>query len=239
MTHIKICGITNLKDALAAIEYGADMLGFNFYPKSPRYITPAACQNITSILRQQYPHITLVGVFVNTTTAEIQNILQTCHLHLAQLHGDEPPTMLAALQGLAFKAIRLSAQTTPSLADLLSIIQPFLPSTYASDPIGLSAPQTEPASALYPALLIDAAAPGMYGGSGHTTDWSTAAALAMRLPLLLAGGLTPTNVAAAIRQVKPWGVDVASGVEASPGRKDPEKMKQFVEAIHKSIEIRK
>ncbi len=237
MTYIKICGITNLNDALAAIEYGADMLGFNFYPKSPRYITPAACQNIAGILRQQYPHITLVGVFVNAAAAEIQNIMQTCHLHLAQLHGDEPPNMLAALQRRAFKAIRLSAQTTPSLAELLDLIQPFLPSADPSAPIRLPASQSDPASALYPALLIDAAAPGLYGGSGHTTDWYTAAALARRMPLLLAGGLTPKNVAAAIQQVQPWGVDVASGVEASPGKKDPQKMKQFIEEVHKSAKM--
>lgn len=222
MTKIKICGITNLSDAIAAAEAGAELLGFNFYPKSPRYITPAACREVTSVLRQKYPRLTLVGVFVNSSVAEIRAILANCHLHLAQLHGDETPDMLPELGNSAFKAIRLSApqsnQSPAHSLDPFTSIYPFL--------------QSAPASATQPALLVDAAVQGMYGGSGMVTDWSAAAELSKQIPLLLAGGLTPENVAAAVRQVHPWGVDVASGVEISPGKKDPVRMKKFIDAVH-------
>jgi phosphoribosylanthranilate isomerase len=208
MTHIKICGITNLGNALAAIEAGADMLGFNFYPKSPRFLEPNACRKITSVLHTDFPHITLVGVFVNTPVSEIRSILETCSLHLAQLHGDEPAQMVAEFNGRAFKAIRLPVSES---------VYPFL-------------------SATHPALLVDAAVKGVYGGSGVVADWSAAAKLSKQFPLLLAGGLTPENVNEAVRQVHPWGVDVASGVEASPGMKDPRKMKAFVEAVRSVTE---
>jgi phosphoribosylanthranilate isomerase len=220
MTKIKICGIKNLPDALAALESGADMLGFNFYPKSPRNLTPDACREITSIVRKDFPQITLVGVFVNASVAEIRSILETAQLHLAQLHGDETPEMLAELQPHAFKAIRLQSNArTDFEADKR------IPDAYRFF-------VSESAHASVPAILVDAAVKGMYGGSGVVADWSAAAQLATRVPLLLAGGLTPENVSEALEQVQPWGVDVASGVEASPGVKDPGKMKKFVEQVH-------
>lgn len=218
MTKIKICGIKTLKDALAAIEAGADLLGFNFYPKSPRYIEPAACGEITAILREKHPAITLVGVFVNSPVEEIRATLQTAHLHLAQLHGDESPEMVAELAPLAFKAIRLKSDARADWEAekrMASVIQ-------------LSASKSAPQSA--PALLVDASVPGLYGGSGVTADWTAAAQLAKQVPLLLAGGLTPENVAEAIARVQPWGVDTASGVESAPGVKDPAKMQAFVQA---------
>ncbi|MBL0343920.1 phosphoribosylanthranilate isomerase [Candidatus Villigracilis affinis] len=202
MTIIKICGIKTLKDALAAIEAGADYLGFNFYPKSVRFIEKETCAEITSVLKREHPQIKLVGVFVNSPVDEVKNILETCHLDLAQLHGDETPEMLESFNGKAFKAIRLS---------------------FPSDITGYERNDA-------PALLVDAAVKGVYGGSGVTADWSAAAELAKKYPLLLAGGLTPENVADAVRQVKPWGVDVASGVESAPGEKDASKMKAFVKA---------
>jgi phosphoribosylanthranilate isomerase len=220
MTKIKICGITVLKDALAAIEAGADMLGFNFYPKSPRYLTPQACREITSVVRKEFPQITLVGVFVNAPVSEIRFVLETAQLHLAQLHGDETPEILAELQPHAFKAIRLKSDArTDFEADkrIPEAIRFFV---------------SKSAHASVPALLVDAAVPGLYGGSGVVADWSAAAQLAKRIPLLLAGGLTPENVAEAVRLVNPWGVDVASGVESAPGVKDPQKMKKFVEQVH-------
>ncbi|GAB4495785.1 MAG: phosphoribosylanthranilate isomerase [Anaerolineales bacterium] len=201
MTHIKICGITTLNDALAAVDAGADLLGFNFYPQSPRYIEPDSCRKITSLLGMECPHITLVGVFVNSPAPQIGAILETCHLHLAQLHGDEPPEMLAALGKRAFKAFR-------------------------GVPTDITAYTRDAA----PALLVDSAVKGLYGGSGVTTDWGKAAELSKQIPLLLAGGLTPGNVAQAIAQVRPWGVDTASGVESSPGVKDVQKMRDFVAA---------
>ena len=201
MTKIKICGIKTVTDALAAMEAGADLIGFNFYPKSPRYIDVGRCRDIMSVMRR-YGHITYVGVFVNSSVEEIRATMVTLGLSLAQLHGDETPEMLSILDGKAFKAFR----GVPAEVD------------------GFARSQS-------PALLVDAAVKGVYGGSGVTSDWPAAAELAKRYPLLLAGGLTPENVAEAVRQVKPWGVDVASGVESTPGEKDPGKMKAFVQAI--------
>lgn len=218
MTKIKICGIKTLKDALAAIEAGADYLGFNFYPKSVRFIEKSACAEITSVLKREHPQIKLVGVFVNSPVEEIKDILQTCHLDLAQLHGDETPEMLSAFNGKAFKAIRLSAETSVDES-----VYPFLKSVFIRESV------TE--SVYKPVMLIDAAVKGVYGGSGVTADWTAAAELAKKYPLLLAGGLTPENVADAVHQVQPWGVDVASGVESAPGEKDAGKMSAFVKAV--------
>jgi len=214
MTIIKICGIKTLKDALAAINSGADYLGFNFYPKSVRFIEKSVCAEITSVLKREHPQIKLVGVFVNSSIEEIKDILQTCHLDLAQLHGDETPEMLSAFNGKAFKAIRLSAESSVDESVLFR--------------------ESVKESVYKPAMLIDAAVKGVYGGSGVTADWTAAAELAKKYPLLLAGGLTPENVADAVRQVRPWGVDVASGVESAPGEKDAGKMKAFVQAVREN-----
>jgi len=202
MTIIKICGIKTLKNALAAIDAGADYLGFNFYPKSLRFIEKKNCAEITSILKNEHPHIKLVGVFVNSSVDEVKNILDICSLDLAQLHGDETPEIFSQLKPNVFKAFR----------------------GIPSDVTGYERNDV-------PALLVDAAVKGMYGGSGVTADWSAAAALAKKYPLLLAGGLTPENVADAVRQVRPWGVDVASGVESTAGEKDPSRMSAFVNAV--------
>lgn len=207
MTHIKICGITRLRDAIAAIDAGADMLGFNFYPASPRSISPENCAEITSNLIKEFPNITLVGVFVNMPIHQIRTILQDCSLHLAQLHGDETPEMLACLDGNAYKAFR-------------GIPKKSIFSEYTT-----IAPNATPA------LMLDASVQGLYGGSGITVDWSAAADLAKQFPILLAGGLKPENVADALIQVRPWGVDSASGVEIRPGEKDADKMKAFVKAV--------
>jgi phosphoribosylanthranilate isomerase len=206
MTKIKICGITSLDDALAAVDAGADMLGFNFYPKSPRYLEIGICRGIAGVLCKRHANVTLVGVFVNTPVAEIRATIETCGLALAQLHGDETPEILSALGKRAFKAFR-------GIPDEIT--------GYTRDAA--------------PALLVDAAVKGVYGGSGVVADWSAAEKLAKRVPLLLAGGLTPENVGAAVRQVHPWGVDVASGVESSPRAKDPQKMKRFVEEVQKIV----
>ncbi len=211
MTKIKICGIKTLSDALAAIEAGADYLGFNFYSKSVRYIEKHVCAEITSALKREHPQIKLIGVFVNSSVEEIKDILETCSLDLAQLHGDETPEMVASFNGKAFKAIRLSTDfvtDSRTTADFAKI-----------------------RAGLEPTFLVDAAVKGLYGGSGVTADWNGTAELAQKYPLLLAGGLTPENVAAAIGRVKPWGVDVASGVESEPGKKDASKMMAFVRAV--------
>jgi phosphoribosylanthranilate isomerase len=201
MTKIKICGIKTVDDALAAMDAGADMIGFNFYPKSPRYIDVDKCRDIMSVMRK-YGHVTYVGVFVNASIEEIHVTMENCGLSLAQLHGDETPEVLNALNGKAFKAFRGVPQSLDDFARNSA-----------------------------PALLVDAAVKGSYGGTGTTADWNSAAELAKKYPLLLAGGLTPENVVEAVNRVKPWGVDVASGVESAPGMKDPKKMKAFVQAI--------
>ena len=202
MTVVKICGIKILNDARAAINAGADYLGFNFYSKSVRFIEKSVCAEITSVLKREHPHIKLVGVFVNSSVEEIKDILQTCQLDLAQLHGDETPETFSQLTPHAFRAFRGIPESNAG---------------YERSEV--------------PAMLIDAAVKGVYGGSGVTADWSAAAELAKKYPLLLAGGLTPENVADAVRQVQPWGVDVASGVESAPGEKDAEKMSAFVKAV--------
>ena len=207
MTKIKICGIKTVTDALAALEAGADLIGFNFYPKSPRYIDVGRCRDIMSVMRK-YEHITYVGVFVNVPTAVICATLETLGLSLAQLHGDETPEMLNVLEGKAFKAFRGVPEHAAGFARKAA-----------------------------PALLVDASVKGAYGGTGITADWNGAAELAKKYPLLLAGGLTPENVAEAVHRVKPWGVDVASGVEATPGVKDRSRMTAFVKAVRKESKV--
>jgi phosphoribosylanthranilate isomerase len=203
MIKIKICGIKTVKDALAAMEAGADMIGFNFYPKSPRFIDPGRCRDIMAVMRK-YGQITYVGVFVNASVAEIRATMNTCALTLAQLHGDETAGTLRSLNGRAFKAFR----GIPAAERL---------DGYTRDGA--------------PAILVDASVKGEYGGTGVTADWDNAAELAKHHPILLAGGLTPQNVAEAVQRVQPWGVDVASGVESAPGVKDLSKIKAFIKAV--------
>lgn len=206
--RVKICGITSLEDAQAAIEAGADLLGFNFYSKSPRYVSPEVASAIVERIRSGNRMPTLIGVFVNSSLEEVLSILRTVNLDLAQLHGDESPEFLAQLHERSFKALRpVSAEDAETDA-----------ARYA------------PHGSTEPVLLIDAYRKDQYGGTGQVGDWSTVAKLARRYPILLAGGLTPENVAEAIRQVKPWGVDTASGVEVSPRKKDAAKMRAFVQA---------
>lgn len=202
---VKICGITTLEDALTALAAGAGWLGFNFYPRSPRYLSPEACRLLVEVIRHLYPEATLVGVFVNTPVDDILRILVECQLDLAQLSGDESPEEVRRLGQRAFKAFRPRSQE-----EMEALFQTY-PRRF--DP---------------PACLIDAVKSGFYGGSGQVADWSIAAWVAQRAPILLAGGLTPENVAIAIDQVRPWGVDVASGVETAPGRKDKARLEAFL-----------
>jgi phosphoribosylanthranilate isomerase len=205
---VKICGIRTCEDALAAVEAGADMLGFNFYPPSPRYLAPDECARIVGELRCSMDHrLALVGVFVNTPVAEVVSILDECGLDLAQLHGDEGPEVLAALSTRGFKAIRPGSEGEA----------------------GAQLAAYRRAAVEPPGILLDASAAGLYGGSGVTADWTVAAKMARLTPLLLAGGLNPDNVGRAVLAVRPWGVDVASGVESAPAVKDAAKMRVFVE----------
>jgi phosphoribosylanthranilate isomerase len=196
---VKICGVTTVEDALMSAEAGADMIGLNFYPKSPRLLTREKATAIANQLRtRSLPKPpTLVGVFVNETADFMKSVLDECGIDLAQLSGDEPAEVLQAMGGQGFKAIRQTPKPTAHAAKSL--------------------------------LLFDAHAAGQYGGTGKTADWESAARLAMEWRLLLAGGLTSENVAAAVAHVRPWGVDVASGVESAPGVKDRSKVFSFIE----------
>lgn len=206
---VKICGITHLDDALMAVEAGADLLGFICYPKSPRYIPPVDIAAILAAMHSSQARIRTVGVFVNESLANVRHILQQTGLDLAQLHGDEPPAFVQELAGRAFKALR---PTTLAKA-----------ASDASDYAPLGPPSG-------PDLLIDAYHPRAYGGTGRQGDWRIAASLARRYRILLAGGLTPANVAEAIAQVQPWGIDVSSGVEQVPGIKNPTAVRALITA---------
>jgi phosphoribosylanthranilate isomerase len=206
MTRVKVCGITDLGDALAALEAGADMLGFNFYARSPRYVTPAAARKIIERLPDG---VSCVGVFVNEPTpAEVERIARAAGLGAVQLHGDETPEYCQSLRDLTtIKALRVGTDYTPESA-----------AAYETD-----------------AILLDAYVAGERGGTGHTFDWTLATLTRERVPkLFLAGGLNPDNVAQAVAAVRPYAVDVCSGVESSPGRKSPELMRRFVELVRSS-----
>lgn len=214
MLRVKICGLTNQADALAAAEAGADYLGFIFYAGSQRAVTPADIAPIAATLRRRPDCPALVGVFVNQAAETMAHILETCRLDLAQLSGDEPPRLVgdpaSPLYGRAYKALRPQ-----------SYLEAEAEAEWYQPPEGRHP--------LLPDLLLDAYHPALYGGTGQAADWSLAARLTARVPrLMLAGGLTPANVSAAVAQVQPWAVDVAGGVETAPGRKDHAALRQFI-----------
>jgi phosphoribosylanthranilate isomerase len=192
---VKICGITNREDAVAAVEAGASALGFNFYRGSVRYIDPSVASEIAAGL-----NVAKVGVFVNESLSEIERIAELVRLDVVQLHGDETAETANQHQGRVWKAFRVTN--------------------------GWSAGDLEPYSA--EAFLLDAPARGNYGGSGEPFDWRRARGISRKI--ILAGGLDASNVGAAIKEVRPWGVDSCSRLEKSPGHKDHEKMRRFIAA---------
>lgn len=196
--RVKICGVTRLDDALAAIDAGADALGLNCWPGSKRYLAPRAAEKLVAKLP---PLVSLVGVFVDQPKAQVAKLAKDLGLHAVQLHGEES---VRECQGLGVPVIRAVKVTGRSALRGLS-----------KWPVA--------------ALLVDTPSPG-HGGSGRTFDWRLLRGWRAPKPLLLAGGLTPKNVAAAVRAVSPYAVDVASGVESSPGRKDERAMRAFVRA---------
>lgn len=202
MTKVKICGITNLEDALISAKFGADALGFNFYPKSPRYITP---ENAREIIEQLPPEILKVGVFVNESLEKIVEIAETAKLDAIQLHGEETPEFAKELKQKTnleiIKAFRVSPAFKPE--DVLN---------YEVD-----------------AILLDAYNPKEHGGTGETFDWEIAKKVKEIFPkMYLAGGLAPENVIDAISEVKPFAVDACSCLELKKGVKDPGKLFAFV-----------
>jgi phosphoribosylanthranilate isomerase len=209
--RIKICGITNPHDAHLASELGADMIGLNFYVRSPRYISMARAWEI---LRATVA-CEAVGVFVNEPLGQVEKWLQGTGIISAQLHGDHAEIPPSAFR--VFPAFSIRGEN--SLTEITAYLER-VRSAHATDP---------------PAILVDAHVPGMHGGTGKTAPWRLLAGFDPGVPVILAGGLTPDNVVEAIRIVRPWGVDVASGVESAPGQKDPEKMRRFIENARAAI----
>jgi phosphoribosylanthranilate isomerase len=216
MTRIKICGVTTFDDALAAAQAGADMLGLNFYPPSPRSISLSQAGNIAAQLRDTLSGgcPLLVGIFVNPSADDIFDAIETVGLNLSQLSGDEPVELLAELRGLIVKAIRPRSREE-------AIRQAETYSPYAPD------------SDWLPSLILDAYHPDLYGGTGEQASVESALAVKDITPrLMLAGGLTPDNVGERAAAIQPWGVDVASGVEGTAkGKKDHERMQAFIQAV--------
>ena len=200
---IKICGLTNAEDASAAVEAGADAVGFVFHKKSPRCAETAA---VKAIVKELPPFVLPIGVFVNEDAKVVRDIMDSCGLTLAQLHGDETAAYCEMLGRPVLKAIRIRDRRS------------FLALAEFQGRAGVRG------------FLIDAFSPDAYGGTGQVADWSLAAEAASAATILLAGGLTPLNVSDAIRRVRPYGVDVSSGVEVSPGKKDHAKLRAFVQA---------
>lgn len=197
MVKVKICGITNLEDARAAVDFGADALGFVFYKGSPRYISP---QTAKEIISQLPPLITTVGVFVDETTEYIEDMLRTIPLDIAQLHGHEPPEA-SFLSRRVIKAIRVKE---------LSDLEPLKKYKVS-------------------AFLLDTYTPESLGGTGQIFNWDIAIAAKQFGRIILAGGLNPENIERAIRWVRPYAVDVSTGIEEEKGKKDLRKMKLFIE----------
>jgi phosphoribosylanthranilate isomerase len=199
--RVKVCGLTRLEDALLAASLGADALGFVFWASSPRAIAPEAA---AAIVRQLPPLVGKVGVFVDAPPSEVAAIANSVGLTALQLHGDERPEQYSQLWLPIMKAVALDDDAARRTA------------------------------AAWPArftVLVDATDRDKRGGTGRRADWGQAAALAATRPVVLAGGLSPDNVGEAIRTVRPWAVDVSSGVESSPGIKDPDKLRRFVAAV--------
>ncbi len=216
MTKIKVCGIRTADNALMVARAGVDMIGLNFYPKTPRHIEPAIARDVVSRLRLELGGACpiVVGVFVNASVSDIRAISAEVGLDYAQLNGDESADFVGALPGLAFKAIRPADERAAS-AEVAALACAFLDDADA------------------PSVLLDAFNPKLYGGTGETTSVSIAQAVCETAPrMMLAGGLKPENVAERLRAIKPWGVDVASGVEAgTPGIKDEAKLRAFIDAV--------
>lgn len=224
MFHVKICGITNSEDARVAVRAGADAIGLNFFAQSPRFINHETASEIITALP---PHVVKVGVFVDATVTDVCRLFDDLRLDLIQLHGSEPPEYVAQLGGRpVMRAFRAPPAETgaagPSFID--SVVDHVVRCHTVGAPLA--------------AVLLDALVAGQHGGTGRTMDWNLARDYTARAdlpPLVLAGGLTPENVAEAILAVHPAAVDTASGVEQSPGHKDPAATTAFVRAAKAGI----
>jgi phosphoribosylanthranilate isomerase len=200
VTRVKVCGITRLPDALAAVEWGADALGFVFYPGSPRFITPTRARGI---IRALPPFVATVGVFVDSPLAEILSVVETCGLTAVQLHGTESTALCRRIPVGVIKAFRVKG---------------------ARLPVGLGSCDAD-------AILLDAFRKEAPGGTGVSFPWQVALEARRYGRIILAGGLNARNVTRAIAAARPYAVDVSSGVEQEPGKKDPVLLKQFLERV--------
>ncbi|MCB1646498.1 MAG: phosphoribosylanthranilate isomerase [Pseudomonadales bacterium] len=200
VTRIKICGLTNAEDLRSAVAAGADAVGFNMYPASPRFV---GVDQVAALCRQTPVFVTRVGLFVNHSRAEVEAVCSQAEFDLLQFHGDEDNAFCASFGRPFIKALRVADP-----ASVGSLIAAFPDSR---------------------GILLDAHVDGVYGGTGQVIDWGALPAAGK--PLVLAGGLTPENVGQAILTVQPWAVDVSGGVELTRGRKDPERILEFVSAV--------
>lgn len=210
MIHIKICGITNLDDALFAADYGADALGFVFFEKSPRYITPEKAREVISHLP---PFITTVGVFVNEETRKIKDILKFSGINILQLHGDE------------------SIEECHIFSVSMRIIKAFRVKDF------MNLKLLEKYKYIASAFLLDTYSEEAFGGTGQTFNWDIAVEAKRFGKIILSGGLNPDNIEKAIRYVKPYAVDVSSSIEKDKGKKDLKKMKEFIERAKAALKL--
>jgi phosphoribosylanthranilate isomerase len=203
VTRVKVCGITSREDAVAAVEAGADALGFVFVPGTPRCVHPEVAERIVGVLP---PFVTPVGVFMNQPLEEVLRIAARCGLQAVQLHGDEPEAYSRRIPLRVIKAVRVRD------AESLRMLP------------------------IYPAhaFLLDAFVEGQAGGTGTPVSWELAVQAKGHAPIILSGGLRPDTVGLAVRRVRPYGVDVSSGVEVSPGRKDHQKVREFIAAVRQA-----
>ena len=198
ITKVKFCGITNLQDAISAAELGADALGFVFYPKSPRFISP---KNAKEIIKKLPPFISMVGLFVNQSKSEVEEVIKGCPLNLLQFHGDENESFCKQYNLPYIKAISMKSDV-----DLLKCVQEYNSAK---------------------ALLLDTFSKVARGGSGEVFDWKMIPPNTLK-PIIVAGGLTPDNVQTLLEVISPYGVDVSSGIEINKGLKDYKLMKKFI-----------
>lgn len=203
MTEIKICGMTRLADALVAAENGADALGFIFYPKSPRYLSPEKARELICQLPRE---VIRVGVFVNESAEKVKEIQASCALDLLQLHGDESPGYCRQ-----FPSSGLIRAVSPRSEEDLTLLE-----TYPCR-----------------AILLDRREGDLFGGTGRLSNWELGARIRKRFPLILSGGLNPGNIGEAIKAVSPHAVDINSGVESAPGIKDPEKIRSAIAEVRR------
>jgi len=207
-TRVKICGVRTVEAVLSAAAAGADALGLNFHPPSPRYVEPDRALELVAAVPLW---VTPVALFVNASADHIREVTAPLGVRCVQLYGEVTPELCGELSGYQ---IVYSLPANAAAAERIAPLRRWLA-----------------------AVLLDAAVPGQHGGTGQTADWSAAAGLRKALgllPVLLAGGLTPDNVGAAVKTVRPWAVDVASGVESAPGVKDPVRMAEFVAAVRRA-----